>query len=889
MISLYNFRCLLLHLLFVQRHLKYVAAMWPSGNVSNIKLLGLFPDADNSTETTDLSIHSRAMFQAAVLLSQSYNITIDGHYIGWQSEQTGGVIMNALGDTCQALSCSNIVGVVGPGFSREAQQIANFGNTVGIPIISYAATDPELSDRNDYLTFYRTVPSDNSAATAIVKLFVQYNWTSCIIIYQNDPYGIDGSNGINQAFVNQGLTVNKLIIFDIATLQIQGDLNNLLTNSPSRIVILWTTEIYTSIVLQSALNSNFVGPKFTWILSTTISLTNFNRIHYPNLIGMLTVEPVTGSVVGAPINSTLLNAAYDIWKQYEPETFPASLKVSPYALFAFDATWTLIQSLQQLCSTISSPCTTFNGSSFCFDRYFINSNLLLNTINSLQFIGVSGPIGFSSTSTDRLNGTYYYVENVQATATNINFNPVLQYSDSGSWNTYSGANLVVWPGNSLTPPSGQVLLDGVTLRIGIIETPVFTIVNGGSGGTNLSLSGYAIDLIALLQTQLNFIPNIILAPANQTYAGLIEDVANGVYDIVVGDVTVTSARREIVDFSVSIFDNTLELMTRKTYTTAPDPLSFLKPFSFSLWITFLGAWICGTILFFIVERDDNEMLQNRPVISQISLSMWYCIGNCIGHGADFHVSTAPGRLLTGGLYLLSLVLVASYTANLASDLTILKTQDILSGIDDLKNGKIPPNRIGIRVGTAAVEYYLAEISNGNPNYYPLYSLQQSYDDLLAGIIDVTFTDIGVGEYITNNVYCNLSLVGAGFDPGIFGIVLPKNWIYTQQLDVAILSLGETGLLGNLQVKWFQTSICPDTSGTATAIEVGSMGGLFATFGVIIILALLLFAWKKRKNLKDCSFVPKHKIHLASRKQTFSLNHSNTISNQVHRPIPTISL
>ncbi|CAF4323413.1 unnamed protein product, partial [Adineta steineri] len=273
-------------------------------------------------------------------------------------------------------------------------------------------------------------------------------------------------------------TVNKLIVFDIATLQIQGDLNNLLTNSPSRIVILWTTEIYKPIVLQSALNSNFVGPKFTWILSTTISLTNFNRIHYPNLIGMITVEPVTGSVVGAPINSTLLNAAYDIWKQYEPETFPASLKVSPYALFAFDATWTLIQSLQQLCSTMSSPCTTFNGSSFCFDRYFINSNLLLNTINSLQFIGVSGPIGFSSTSTDRLNGTYYYVENVQATATNINFNPVLQYSDSGSWNTYSGANLVVWPGNSLTPPSGQVLLDGVTLRIGIIETPVFTIVNG---------------------------------------------------------------------------------------------------------------------------------------------------------------------------------------------------------------------------------------------------------------------------------------------------------------------------------------------------------------------------------------------------------------------------
>ena len=68
----------------------------------------------------------------------------------------------------------------------------------------------------------------------------------------------------------------------------------------------------------------------------------------------------------------------------------------------------------------------------------------------------------------------------------------------------------------------------------------------------------------------------------------------------------------------------------------------------------------------------------------------------IGYGADFHVTTAAGRLLTVGLYILSLVLVAAYTANLASDLTISKSQDIISGIDDIKNGKIPFNRIGIR-------------------------------------------------------------------------------------------------------------------------------------------------------------------------------------------------
>ena len=88
-----------------------------------------------------------------------------------KSAQTGGDVIDALSSTCQAISTSNIVGIVGPAFSREAHFIAPFAEKIGIPVISYAATDPDLSDRNAYPAFYRTVPSDNAAALAIAKLF----------------------------------------------------------------------------------------------------------------------------------------------------------------------------------------------------------------------------------------------------------------------------------------------------------------------------------------------------------------------------------------------------------------------------------------------------------------------------------------------------------------------------------------------------------------------------------------------------------------------------------------------------------------------------------------------------------------------------------------------
>lgn len=104
---------------------------------------------------------------------------------------------------------------------------------------------------------------------------------------------------------------------------------------------------------------------------------------------------------------------------------------------------------------------------------------------------------------------------------------------------------------------------------------------------------------------------------------------------------------------------------------------------------------------------------------------------------------------------------------------------------------------------------------------------------------------GVAEYITSSVYCNLTAVGESFDNSVFGIVTPKEWIYAHDLDVNILSLRELGILDQLRQKWFKVNNCYKSSDTSTEMIIESMSGLFLTFGVICILSLLLFAWKKR--------------------------------------------
>jgi hypothetical protein len=232
------------------------------------------------------------------------------------------------------------------------------------------------------------------------------------------------------------------------------------------------------------------------------------------------------------------------------------------------------------------------------------------------------------------------------------------------------------------------------------------------------------------------------------------------------------------------------------------------------------------------------------------MSGWFSVGTLMGYGVDFKVRTAAGRLLTTGLYILSLILVATYTANLASNLTLLKSNNIISGIEDIKNGKIPFSRIGIDVDSASVEFYLREISHGIRNFYPLGSRQEAIDSLLNGVIDVTIMDSGLAEYLTGELYCNLTLVGAPFDLSAFGIVIPKEWIYGEELDVNILSLKELGVIDDLKIKWFPTNDCPDTDSTSISMGIDTLSGLLLIFAVISILSWFLFAWQKRFVIKN---------------------------------------
>ena len=855
MAYLCSYQCLWLYFILGQFNTLHIRADWPSPSSSRVQLLGLFHDTPNGSKPLTSSVHSRAMFKSAVMLSQQYQVRVNGEVLGWRAIDTTDDVMDTMRNVCVVVSASNIVGIVGPGLSKEASVIALFAGTLGIPAISYSATSYDLSDRNIYSTFYRTVPADSTGALAIAQLFIRFNWTSCVIVYQNDAFGTNGAKAISEAFHRYNLTVTQTISFNIEMHRIQGDLKQLLTSSPTRLVILWAQEDLAVLVVQNALDVDVFGPHFTWVLSANIPLSSFDEKWRPKLVGMLLMEPAVGSAVNAPTNTSLLTKSYRMWQKYELDSFPGPDKVHSYAIFAFDAAWLLIQSLARLCSTStpnSSPCISIEASALCFDRRLRNASAFFREVDTTTLLGVSGPVQFGRNTTDRVSGSYYILKNVQHSAAGLRYVPVLVWSSSAVWTVATHGSTIIWPGSILVPPSGTPSAFGVTFRIIVFEVPPFTMkteVIGHSGTKTTKLVGYLPDLIEHLQKKMGFTPQITMASSNLTYNQLVNAVANNEYDMVVADLIITAARREKVGFSTSIFDTSLRLIIRDESTTRLELLGYLKPFSRSLWFILLGAVIYAGLLIILFEGRENEALRDRSIVSKIAMSMWYSLGTIMGFGIDFNVSTAAGRLLTVGLSILSLILVAAYTANLASDLTVKKAKGLLSGIDDIKNGKVAFSRLGIPIDSAIEDYYLREVSSGSRNFYPLPTMSAAYSSLLDRTIDAAILDIGLSEYATNFLYCDLTLIGADFGRSTYGIAFQKNWIYAKDLDVSLLRLREAGVFEELKRKWFEGKVCSDVFETSTAMGIESMAGLFLTFAVISVLSVTLFAWLKGRRMR----------------------------------------
>ncbi|XP_045928770.1 extracellular calcium-sensing receptor-like [Micropterus dolomieu] len=79
--------------------------------------------------------------------------------------------------------------LIGPDASTTSIMLTTILGPLSVPIISYLASCPCLSDRTKFPNFFRTIPSDIYQARAMARMAIRFHWTWIGAVVINNDYG----------------------------------------------------------------------------------------------------------------------------------------------------------------------------------------------------------------------------------------------------------------------------------------------------------------------------------------------------------------------------------------------------------------------------------------------------------------------------------------------------------------------------------------------------------------------------------------------------------------------------------------------------------------------------------------------------------------------------
>lgn len=104
----------------------------------------------------------------------------------------------------QTLIDAGVVGVVGAACSGATMAANGILSAAGIPMISYASTNPGLSDASAYPLFFRVVPSDAIQGPALADVVAADGGTSVALLYMTNDYGSGLADSFDAAWTEDG-------------------------------------------------------------------------------------------------------------------------------------------------------------------------------------------------------------------------------------------------------------------------------------------------------------------------------------------------------------------------------------------------------------------------------------------------------------------------------------------------------------------------------------------------------------------------------------------------------------------------------------------------------------------------------------------------------------
>ncbi|MBN3286344.1 GRIA2 protein, partial [Polyodon spathula] len=216
--------------------------------------------------------------------------------------------------------------------------------------------------------------------------------------------------------------------------------------------------------------------------------------------------------------------------------------------------------------------------------------------------------------------------------------------------------------------------------------------------------GYCVDLAAEIAKHCGFKYKLSIVPdgkygardaETKIWNGMVGELVYGKADIAVAPLTITLVREEVIDFSKPFMSLGISIMIKKPQKSKPGVFSFLDPLAYEIWMCIVFAYIGVSVVLFLVSRfspyewhteeyEDGQIQSNESTNEfGIFNSLWFSLGAFMQQGCDISPRSLSGRIVGGVWWFFTLIIISSYTANLAAFLTVERMVSPIESAEDL--------------------------------------------------------------------------------------------------------------------------------------------------------------------------------------------------------------
>ncbi|QCD80431.1 glutamate receptor [Vigna unguiculata] len=288
-------------------------------------------------------------------------------------------------------------------------------------------------------------------------------------------------------------------------------------------------------------------------------------------------------------------------------------------------------------------------------------------------------------------------------------------------------------------------------------------------------SGYCMDVFNAVLTYLPFNVSLHVLPAvvKSSYGsyGSTFDHALQKTNLVKGDVTILANRSKLVDFTVPYTGSGVKMVVPVKHGRDQNMWTFVKPFSWDLWLSIIIISTFIGIAILIMERNVNALPNQEGSPNQTKLGastiLWFPISQAILPEREVVVKGCSRFVLMVWL-LLAFILMQSYTANLTSILTLDQLRPIFLNVNDLRREGY---YVGYQFGSFVYDVLIDQFKFDPSKLRPYRNIGEYHDALklgsqnggVAAIFDeVPYLKLYLQEYGSNYIMAGPEYRNAGF-------------------------------------------------------------------------------------------------------------------------------